>query len=115
MSGGIAYVFDEAGDFAARLNKEMVALTKLEDFDEEIQLVSNLIQQHAEYTGSKRAEQILFWWENNVAKFVRVIPHDYQRVLEAQAQMRAKGLSEEEAVMAAFELNARDAARVGGK
>ena len=114
MSGGIAYVLDEEGDFERRLNKEMVGLTKLEN-EAEIEEVKSLIFRHQECTGSKRAEQILFWWDDYLPKFARVIPHDYQRVLEAQAQMRAKGLSEEDAVMAAFELNAKDAARVGGK
>jgi len=47
--------------------------------------------------------------------FVRVIPHDYRRVLEAQQRMRASGLSPAEAEMAAFELNATDAARLYGK
>ena len=47
--------------------------------------------------------------------FVRVMPNDYRRVLEAQAKMRDAGLSPEEAEMAAFEENAKDAARVGGK
>jgi len=45
---------------------------------------------------------------------VRVIPHDYRRVLEAQARMRARGLADDEAEMAAFEENASDAMRVGG-
>ena len=48
-------------------------------------------------------------------RFVRVMPNDYKRVLDAQRQMRETGLSQEEAEMAAFELNAQDAARVGGK
>jgi glutamate synthase (NADPH) large chain len=46
--------------------------------------------------------------------FIQVVPHDYRRVLEAQARMRAAGMSVEEAEMAAFEENARDLARVGG-
>ncbi|HZS08553.1 MAG TPA: glutamate synthase subunit alpha, partial [Blastocatellia bacterium] len=115
MSGGVAYVLDEQGDFERRLNKEMVGLTRLEEFDEEVELVKSMITRHQEYTGSARAEQILFWWDDYLPKFVRVMPHDYKRVLEAQAEMRARGLSEEEAVMAAFESNAKDAARVGGK
>ena len=45
---------------------------------------------------------------------MRVVPNDYRRVLEAQARMRGKGLSPDEAEMAAFEENARDEARVGG-
>ncbi|MFN0122891.1 MAG: glutamate synthase large subunit [Blastocatellia bacterium] len=115
MSGGVAYVLDEEGDFASRCNKEMVGLTRLEDFSDEAGIIRRLIAQHQEYTGSKRAEQLLFWWDDSVTKFVRVIPHDYKRVIEAQAEMRARGLSEEEAVMAAFEMNSKDAARVGGK
>jgi glutamate synthase (NADPH/NADH) large chain len=46
---------------------------------------------------------------------VRVVPNDYKRVLEAQRRMREAGLSQEEAEMAAFEQNAQDVARVGGK
>jgi glutamate synthase (ferredoxin) len=49
-----------------------------------------------------------------VAKLVRVMPHDFRRVVEAQARMRDKGLSQDEAELAAFEENAHDAARVGG-
>jgi len=53
-------------------------------------------------------------WEEWRPKFVRVMPNDYRRVLEAQAKMRESGLSPEEAEMAAFNENARDVARVGG-
>jgi glutamate synthase (ferredoxin) len=49
-----------------------------------------------------------------VERFVRVIPNDYRRVIEAQAKMRASGFSPEEAELAAFEQNTRDAARVSG-
>ncbi len=114
MSGGVAYVLDVSGDFAKRCNMEMVGLGKIEDASE-IELVKNLIHNHASLTGSKRAAEVLLNWEETLPKFVRVMPHDYARVLEAQAQMRAKGLPEEEAVMAAFEMNTKDAARVGGK
>jgi hypothetical protein len=43
------------------------------------------------------------------------MPNDYKRVLDAQREMRAAGMSEEEAVWAAFESNSTDAARIGGK
>jgi glutamate synthase (ferredoxin) len=46
--------------------------------------------------------------------FVRVVPHDYRRVLEAQARMRALGMDDEAAEMAAFEENVLDLARAGG-
>jgi glutamate synthase (ferredoxin) len=114
MSGGIAYVLDEQGDFATRCNKEMVMLTPLDD-DAERELVKDMIFRHAEYTGSPRATQVLLSWDENLPKFRRIIPHDYKRVLDAQQQMREKGLTEEEAEMAAFELNSHDLARVGGK
>jgi glutamate synthase (ferredoxin) len=53
-------------------------------------------------------------WGAIAGRFVRVMPHDYRRVLEAQARMRAGGLSEAEAEMAAFDENVADLARVGG-
>jgi glutamate synthase (ferredoxin) len=54
-------------------------------------------------------------WSYFVPRFVRVVPNDYRRVLEAQRKMRETGMSQEQAEMAAFELNAQDAARTGGK
>jgi glutamate synthase (ferredoxin) len=113
MSGGIAYVLDEAGDFASRVNTQMVELEKLSDANE-IEEIWKLVQRHQTYTKSERASKILANWENNINRFVKVIPKDYKRVLQFQAQMKEKGLSGEEAIMAAFEANIRDAARVGG-
>jgi glutamate synthase (ferredoxin) len=115
MSGGVAYVLDdERRSFATRCNKEMVTLEKLEDA-EETRLVHGMISRHAQYTGSKRAEEVLAAWSQLVPSFVRVMPNDYRRVLEAQKKMRDTGMSAEEAEMAAFELNSHDAARLGGK
>jgi glutamate synthase (ferredoxin) len=114
MSGGVAYVLDEAQAFDRRCNKEMVSLSKLDDA-EEAKLVHGLIHRHAQLTGSKRAQEILANWTQWVPFFVRVMPNDYRRVLEAQKKMREAGLSQEEAEMAAFELNAKDTARLGGK
>jgi glutamate synthase (ferredoxin) len=114
MSGGIAYVLDEAGAFPARCNTEMVKLCKLDDPDE-IEAVRRLIQKHAEYTRSDRAWKVLALWEEMVPKFVKVFPNDYRRVLETQKKFKAGGLSDDEAIMAAFEENAHDVARVGGK
>jgi glutamate synthase (NADPH/NADH) large chain len=54
-------------------------------------------------------------WEAYRPKFVKVYPNDYRRVIEAQKRFKAQGLSGEEAVMAAFEENARDLSRAGGK
>jgi glutamate synthase (ferredoxin) len=114
MSGGIAYVLDEAGDFPRNCNLEMVKLFKLEDA-EEIEAVRELIRKHAEYTKSERSWKVLALWDEMVPKFVKVYPNDYRRVIETQQQFKQSGLSDEEAVMAAFALNATDMARAGGK
>ncbi len=114
MSGGVAYVFDEHGDFWRRCNQEMVQLMQLAD-EGEIEEVKDMIFRHAEYTGSVRATEVLLSWDEWLPRFVRVIPNDYHRVLEAQKQMKRDGMTYEEAEMAAFELNSHDLARVGGK
>ena len=115
MSGGIAWVYDEAGTFREMCNTEMVALEPLGVGDPtEVAEVVALLARHRDLTGSDRAAAILAGGGAALRRFVRVIPHDYRRVLEAQARMRAAGLSATEAEMAAFEENARDLARVGG-
>jgi glutamate synthase (ferredoxin) len=83
MSGGIAYVLDESGDFHTRCNRGMVEMSGIEEANE-IELVKNMIFRHAEYTGSRRATEILLSWDEMISKFVRVIPHDFKRVLEAE-------------------------------
>jgi glutamate synthase (ferredoxin) len=114
MSGGIAYVLDEHGAFPKRCNLEMVALFHLED-DDEIEEVRQMIQKHAEYTASDRAWKVLALWEELAPKFVKVYPNDYRRVIETQKRYKASGLADDEAIMAAFEENAHDVSRVGGK
>ncbi len=88
MSGGIAYVLDEDDSFSSCCNSEMVSLTKLE-LVQEIELVKDMIFRHAELTGSRRAAQMLFDWEQSVKKIVRVMPNDLQRVLEGNQQQFA--------------------------
>jgi glutamate synthase (ferredoxin) len=114
MSGGIAYVFDEQGNFRRRCNKEMVQLTQLDE-EEEVEALKDMIFRHAEYTGSDRATEVLLSWDEWLPRLVRVIPNDYRRVLEAQREMTNDGMTREKAAMAAFELNSHDLARVGGK
>ncbi|MFL5274275.1 MAG: glutamate synthase subunit alpha, partial [Anaeromyxobacteraceae bacterium] len=113
MSGGVAYVLDQGGAFAKVCNPELVSLSRLED-EEEIALVRRLVERHAQYTRSPLARRVLDGWKEHLSRFVRVVPNDYRRVLDAQARMRKKGLSAEEAEMAAFEENAHDVMRVGG-
>jgi len=113
MSGGIAYVLDEAGDFATRCNKELVGLEKLADPDE-IEEIWKLVQRHQACTTSERAAKILGDWKNLVPKFVKVLPKDYARVLQSLRKVQSQGLTGDQAIMAAFEENIRDVARVGG-
>ena len=112
MSGGIAYVLDGDGKFASRCNKSMVGLGPVDDT--EATLVRRMVEKHAELTQSALARRLLERWSDTASRLVRVMPNDYRRMLEAQARMQARGMSREEAEMAAFEENARDEARVGG-
>ena len=73
-----------------------------------------MVERHIEYTKSDYAERILDLWDEMVPKFVKVMPKDYKRVLQAIERVKSTGLSGEEAIMAAFEENARDLSRVGG-
>jgi glutamate synthase (ferredoxin) len=113
MSGGVAYVLDELGDFSIRCNPQMVALEKLDDPDE-IESLWKMIQRHQTYTSSARAAEILAQWKQMAPKFVKVMPKDYKRVLQSLKRVQEAGLGGDEAIMAAFEENARDAARIGG-
>jgi glutamate synthase (ferredoxin) len=83
MSGGSAFIFDETGEFPQRCNLEMVDLEPLREA-EDIELVRDLLIQHAGYTGSTVAKRLLGDWDWAVEKFVKVMPIDYRRVLEAQ-------------------------------
>jgi glutamate synthase (ferredoxin) len=107
MSGGIAYVLDADGMFERNVNKEMILLEEIED-DVEINEVKNLIIRHVKYTGSKHAQRILNQWEEMLPRFVKVIPKDYKRMIEAIEREKAAGLSEKEAQFAAFASNVAD-------
>jgi glutamate synthase (ferredoxin) len=113
MSGGIAYVLDEHGDARTRVNTQMVGLEQVTDPTEAAAL-RRLIENHLERTSSARARQVLDAWDEWLPRFVKVIPRDYQRMLAAIARAEEQGLVGEEAIMMAFEENARDTARVGG-
>jgi glutamate synthase (ferredoxin) len=106
MSGGVAYILDEAGDFATRCNMELVGLEKLTDADE-IEELWKLIQRHQTYTQSQKAAKVLADWKNLVPKFVKVMPQDYKRVLTSLKKVQSQGLSGEDAIMAAFEENVK--------
>jgi glutamate synthase domain-containing protein 2/glutamate synthase domain-containing protein 1/glutamate synthase domain-containing protein 3 len=81
MTGGIAYVLDETGDFArVRCNHASVDLDPVTD-PQDIELIQLLVARHAELTESPRAKWILDNWESMLPKFVKVFPHEYKRVL----------------------------------
>jgi glutamate synthase (NADPH) large chain len=89
MSGGIAYVFDPGRALRARCNHALVDLEPLAG-DEDVALVRDLITRHLRYTGSGCAERILKEWKTSRKRFVKVMPRDYKRVLQAEARARAE-------------------------
>ena len=81
MSGGIAYVLDEDESFATRCNPQLVTLESLED--EDAATLRALVEEHGRRTGSPVAARLLAEWSEALASFVKVMPDDYRRALEA--------------------------------
>jgi len=79
MSGGLAYVLDEKGDFSIHCNQEMVDLDPLLDSD--VEIVQKLLKKHIEKTDSERAQYVLDNWDQLQAKLIKVYPKDYKRAL----------------------------------
>jgi len=109
MSGGVAYVYDEAGDFVEKcLNPDMVNVYQLiECGDDEMALVKAKIEKHVELTGSERGKAILADWPAVAGKFLKIMPQDYERVLQAQTRAEERGLQGDDAILAAFEENVK--------
>jgi glutamate synthase (NADPH) large chain len=84
MSGGIAYVLDVDGGFRSRCNTELVGFDEI-TCDEKVEL-RGWIAEHGERTGSAVARRVLADWEAQLARFVKVMPHDYKRALLETAQ-----------------------------
>ncbi|HWN15862.1 MAG TPA: glutamate synthase-related protein, partial [Candidatus Dormibacteraeota bacterium] len=99
MSGGLAFVLDETGDFKARCNLGMVDLEPLVD-TEDVELVKDLLARHIRYTQSPVAARLLVDWKRSQARFVKVIPQDFKRVMAAIKKAQETGMSADEAVMA---------------
>src|SRR4051812_50178446 len=87
MSGGLAYVLDLDGEFAKRCNTSMVDLEPLVEPEDESSL-RRLIENHARYTNSKRAQAIAAGWAQYRAKFVKVFPKEYRRALAELQQKK---------------------------
>ncbi|HXX91783.1 MAG TPA: glutamate synthase large subunit [Acidimicrobiales bacterium] len=99
MSGGVAYVYDPDRLFSTRVNFEMV---DLEPLDEEDRLwLRDVVARHGEETGSAVSARVLESWGRAVEDFVKVMPRDYRRVLEATRRAVEAGASVDDAVMAA--------------
>ncbi|MFT4946647.1 MAG: glutamate synthase (ferredoxin) [Natronomonas sp.] len=80
MSGGIAYVYDSDGTFEERANTGMVSLGALEENDRE--MLTRLVENHAAYTDSERAKELLDNWDEEIGNFTRVMPDAYAEVIE---------------------------------
>ena len=98
MSGGIAFVHDPEGTFPTRVNREMVLIESPDADDSD--WLRNVVERHRLETGSTVAERLLDSWDEEALRFVKVMPTDYKRVVEAAAAARASGRDEVEAVMA---------------
>ncbi len=99
MSGGIAYVLDEESRFKSKLNGEMVSVEALDDDD--IATLTRLVEAHQKTTGSAVAQRLLADWNQSLTSFVKVMPKDYRRVLDAQRRAEEEGLDPIQAVMEA--------------
>jgi glutamate synthase domain-containing protein 3 len=97
MSGGIAYVLDVEGHFKPRCNLGMVVLEPLVELEEVDTVKEMLIR----YTQSTVAQRILAHWKTLQARFVKVMPKDYKRVLAAIIKAQEIGIPEDRAVMEA--------------
>jgi len=130
MSGGIAYVLDEEGDFTQRCNMAMVELEPIADEESagaavgatdleahgKVQIdhvaghdgdmLKGLIQRHLLFTGSDRARRVLENWSTYQSKFVKVMPTEYRRALNEMGQERAARV--EQPAMPSAEVRAND-------
>ncbi|WP_158057646.1 glutamate synthase large subunit [Halorussus halophilus] len=85
MSGGVAYVLDSEDDFAGKANTGMVNLeADLSERDEHV--LRRLVENHAAYTGSERAQELLDDWETALSQFVKVMPEAYERAVTEEGR-----------------------------
>ncbi len=101
MSGGIAYVLDEERDLYLKLNKELVSSEPVSNKYDVMQL-KEMITAHVEATGSEKGKEILENFKDYLPKFKKIIPHDYQNMMQKIALWEEKGLSNEQAQIEAF-------------
>uniref|UniRef100_A0A7S3Q8S9 glutamate synthase (ferredoxin) n=1 Tax=Chaetoceros debilis TaxID=122233 RepID=A0A7S3Q8S9_9STRA len=89
MSGGVAYIYDPDNKFPERCNMGLVGLENVDEVAEKEELY-DYIKEHVEATGSTVGQNMLEDWDNAAKNFVKVMPHDYKRVLEERAAAAAE-------------------------
>ena len=101
MSGGVAYVLDRQGDLASHCNTEMVDLGPLEG-EEDVAELKDMIGGHVRYTKSALGQEVLDNWSAFEGQFVKVMPRDYRKMLDAFKRVEGRGLTGDEAALVAF-------------
>ena len=101
MSGGIAYVYDPDNTLYERLNSQLVKYSQIESKYDKAQL-QEMIQKHYQYTLSPKAKMILDDFDKKVLEFKKIVPYDYQKMIDLIASYEKQGLSEDQAKIEAF-------------
>lgn len=102
MSGGTAYIYDEDGNAECNINMDMIYIEKLSKNDEKT--VLKLIKSHYSNTKSKKALRILDNFDEEVKKFIKIMPRDYESMIELIKEKKEEGLSDYDAELAAFNM-----------
>jgi glutamate synthase (NADPH/NADH) large chain/glutamate synthase (ferredoxin) len=97
MSNGMAYVLDEYGDLASRLNHDLVEIQPV-THAEDIELLKMMIERHYERTGSRRAQELLGDWKQALPKFQKIAPRAVPGQDEPMSEVRRHLRSLEEEV-----------------
>ena len=101
MSGGVAYVLDDDTTLYKRVNKQLVSLEPVTNKYDVLEL-KQMITEHVAYTNSKKGKEVLDNFGEYLPKFKKIMPHDYNKMLNMIVQMEEKGLSSEQAQIEAF-------------
>ena len=102
MSGGVAYVYDKNGRFEGHCNQDMVSLLQVQD-KSDIDTLRSMITEHAEKTGSTVAQGILDNFDDELCRFIKVLPDDYNSMLIEMEKAKSEGLTGMEMLTVAFE------------
>jgi len=101
MSGGVAYIWDKEGDFEGKLNREMVSLEAIGEEDENI--IKMFVENHANYTQSALAKEILANWGKTMSQFLKVMPNEFRKALEKKNITLSEQIHNKEIVYGIFQ------------